>query len=105
MWPGYLRRGAGRSFQRMQISVFGLGYVGSITASCLAKAGHDIIGVDTNAEKVAMISKGIPPLMEPGLESLLKEVVASGKLRATTTAGDATRDTDMCLISVGTPSS
>jgi GDP-mannose 6-dehydrogenase len=105
MWPGYSRRGAGRSFQRMRISVFGLGYVGSITASCLAKAGHDIIGVDTNAEKVAMINGGVPPLMEPGLESLLKEVVASGKLRATTTAGDATRDTDMCLISVGTPSS
>jgi len=89
----------------MQISIFGLGYVGCVTAACLAKAGHDVIGVDTNSEKVDMINSGIPPLMEPGLEALLKEVVSSKKLRATTSALDAARETDMCLISVGTPSS
>ncbi len=89
----------------MQISVFGLGYVGCVTAACLAKAGHDVIGVDTNPEKVAMINGGIAPLMEPGLEALLKEVVGSKKLQATTSASDAMRATDMCLISVGTPSS
>src|SRR5436853_441005 len=89
----------------MRISVFGLGYVGCVTAACLARAGHEVVGVDTNPEKVAMINGGIAPLMEPGLEALLKEVIGSKKLRATTSAGDATRATDLCLISVGTQSS
>ena len=94
-----------RDYLKMRISVFGLGYVGCVTASCLAKSGHEVIGVDTNSEKVAMINSAIPPLMEPGLEALLKEVVGAGKLRATNSAVDATRASDICLISVGTPSS
>ena len=89
----------------MRISVFGLGYVGCVTAACLARAGHEVVGMDTNSEKVAMINSAIPPLMEPGLEALLQEVVQGKKLRATTSAEDAVRETDACLISVGTPSS
>lgn len=89
----------------MRISVFGLGYVGCVTAACLAKAGHTVVGMDTNADKVAMINAGVPPLMEPGLADLLQEVVGSQKLRATVSASDAIRATDACLISVGTPSS
>jgi GDP-mannose 6-dehydrogenase len=88
----------------MRISVFGLGYVGCVTATCLAKSGHDVIGVDSNPEKVTMINEAVPPVMEPGLGELLREVVSLKKLRATTSAAEATSATDVCLISVGTPS-
>jgi GDP-mannose 6-dehydrogenase len=61
----------------MRISVFGLGYVGCVTAACLAKAGHQVLGVDINGEKVSMVTAGASPLVEPGLGDLLHEVVAS----------------------------
>ena len=62
----------------MHVSVFGLGYVGVVTAACLAKAGHDVVGVDVNAEKVAMVNEARAPVVEPGLDDLLAEVVPSG---------------------------
>ena len=73
----------------MRVSVFGLGYVGCVTAACLARAGHDVIGVDLNRDKVTMISGGTSPLVEPGLGELLREVVGAGRLRATTSAAEA----------------
>jgi GDP-mannose 6-dehydrogenase len=88
----------------MRISVFGLGYVGSVTAAWLARAGHEVIGVDVNAEKVAMMNAGTPPVVEPGLGELLAEVVGAGRLRATITAEDAVGQTDLALVCVGTPS-
>src|SRR5262249_32664860 len=88
----------------MRVSVFGLGYVGSVTSACLADAGHDVVGVDVNPEKVALINAGDPPVVEPGLGELLAGVVKSGRLTATTSTTDAVRDTDLALICVGTPS-
>jgi GDP-mannose 6-dehydrogenase len=88
----------------MRVSVFGLGYVGSVTAACVADAGHYVVGVDVNPEKVAIVNAGDPPVVEPGLGELLARVVKSGRLKATTSTTGAVRDTDLALICVGTPS-
>jgi GDP-mannose 6-dehydrogenase len=88
----------------MRISVFGLGYVGSVTAACLAKAGHDVIGVDVNPEKTAMINEGKSPVIEPGLDDLVAEMVRDRRLRATVSADWAVKHSDMAMICVGTPS-
>ena len=88
----------------MRVSVFGLGYVGCVTAACLAKAGHRVIGVDINQDKVAMVDAGDSPLVEPGLGELLAEVTAAGHLLATTSAEDGVSESDLALICVGTPS-
>ena len=87
----------------MNVSVFGLGYVGCVTAACLARDGHQVIGVDVSADKVAMINDGRSPIIEPGLEALIKRLVREGRLSATTGATDAVRDTDIALVCVGTP--
>jgi GDP-mannose 6-dehydrogenase len=88
----------------MRVSVFGLGYVGCVTAACLAKAGHEVLGVDINPEKVAMVSTGTSPLVEPGLGEVLDEMVNAGRLRATTSTAEAISASDLGLICVGTPS-
>jgi len=88
----------------MRISVFGLGYVGCVTAACLAKAGHKVTGVDTNEQKVTMVSGGISPIVEPGLEETLGAAVIAGRLTATTSSEDAVAKTELALICVGTPS-
>jgi len=87
----------------MRVSVFGLGYVGCVTAACLAKAGHKVVGVDVNPEKVALISGAMSPVVEPGLGDLLRDVVQEGRLRATASSQDAVHATDVALICVGTP--
>ncbi len=88
----------------MRVSIFGLGYVGCVTAACLAKAGHQVIGVDINPDKVAMVNGGISPLVEPGLGELLAEVTPAGRLRATTSTEEGVSGSDLALICVGTPS-
>jgi GDP-mannose 6-dehydrogenase len=88
----------------MNISVFGLGYVGSVTAACLAKNGHFVIGVDIKREKVDAINEGKPPVFEKGLDDLISEVVADGKLKATVSVKEAIENTEISLICVGTPS-
>jgi GDP-mannose 6-dehydrogenase len=87
----------------MRVSVFGLGYVGCVTAACLARAGHRVIGVDVNPEKVAMVNAGRSPLVEPGLAELLAQVTAGGHLRATSSTEEAITGSDLALICVGTP--
>jgi len=87
----------------MRISVFGLGYVGCVSAACLADLGHDVVGVDLNEEKVAMVNAGTSPIVEPGLKELIGKVVGEGRLKATTSTGEAIYRTDLSLISVGTP--
>ena len=87
----------------MRVSVFGLGYVGCVTSACLAKAGHEVVGVDLNRDKVEMISAARSPIVEPGLGDLLAEVVFSGRLRATDSTAEAVQATDLALICVGTP--
>jgi GDP-mannose 6-dehydrogenase len=88
----------------MRVSIFGLGYVGCVTAACLAKAGHDVIGVDVSAEKVAMINAGTSPVIEPGLHELVASMVDRGRLRATTSVDEAVSESDLAMICVGTPS-
>ena len=93
----------------MKISIFGLGYVGCVSAACFAKQGHDVIGVDVNAAKVNMINEGKSPIIEKELDKILEGVVKNsngspGSLRATTDAQKAVEDTDISLICVGTPS-
>ncbi len=89
----------------MDVSIFGLGYVGAVTAGCLAARGHRIVGVDVAASKVAELNKGHPPIIEPGLDHLLADSLAAGRLRATTDAAEAVRSTRVSLVCVGTPSS
>ena len=86
-----------------RVGVFGLGYVGCVTAAGLARAGHDVIGVDVSGEKVDMVNAGHSPLVEPGLDELTDQVVRAGRLRATVSAADAVAASDMALICVGTP--
>jgi GDP-mannose 6-dehydrogenase len=89
----------------MNISVFGLGYVGAVTAGCLCQRGHRVIGVDKQETKVEMCNRGEPPIVEPGLNELFIAGRAAGLLSATTDAEDAVLKTDASVICVGTPSS
>jgi GDP-mannose 6-dehydrogenase len=88
----------------MNISIFGLGYVGAVTAGCLAARGHRIVGVDVHPQKVDSFNEGIPPIVEPGLEELLRTANAKGLLRATLNAEEAIRATEVSIVCVGTPS-
>jgi GDP-mannose 6-dehydrogenase len=88
----------------MNISVFGLGYVGSGSAANFAADGHDVIGVDVNPEKVAAVNAGRSPIVEPGLDDLLRQGVDARRLRATTSTAEAVAESDLSLICVGTPS-
>ena len=88
----------------MKLSIFGLGYVGCVSAACFAKEGHSVIGVDVNAHKVEMINAGNSPIVEAGIGELLKEVVVARTLSATTNSAEAILDSDVSLICVGTPS-
>lgn len=88
----------------MRISVFGIGYVGCVSAACFAKEGHTVIGVDVNPNKVAMINSGDSPIVEAGIGPLLKEVVKSNYLSATTDSNMAVVNSDVSLVCVGTPS-
>jgi GDP-mannose 6-dehydrogenase len=87
-----------------RVSVFGLGYVGAVSVGCLADSGHEVVGVDVNAAKVADIAAGRSPIIEPGLEDLLRRGVAAGRVRATTDTTEAIAQSDVSLLCVGTPS-
>jgi GDP-mannose 6-dehydrogenase len=89
----------------VNISIFGLGYVGTVSAVCLAKLGHKVIGVDTNPLKVELINKGLSPIVEPGVDILLQQAISSRALTATTNLTEAVQHTDISLVCVGTPSS
>lgn len=88
----------------MILSVFGLGYVGTVTAACLSHYGHTVIGVDVNAQKVDALTQGTSPLIEPSLNELIGDSVASGRLTATVDFGHAVRNSDLIMVCVGTPS-
>ena len=88
----------------MKISIFGLGYVGAVSAGCLASDGHDVIGVDPNATKVELINKGVTPIIEKDIGEMVANTAKNGKLRATTDVRAAVAGSDISLICVGTPS-
>ncbi len=88
----------------MKISVFGLGYVGSVTAVCLADREHDVIGVEANPDKLALFRAGQTPVFEPGLAELLAKVHRTGSFTAIASPADAVRNSTVSFICVGTPS-
>lgn len=88
----------------MRVSVFGLGYVGSVSAACLASRGHTVIGVDVNPTKVRQVNSGESPIPEPPMPELVAAAVGSGRLVATSSTEAATSQTELSLICVGTPS-
>ncbi|WP_419784515.1 nucleotide sugar dehydrogenase [Maridesulfovibrio sp.] len=88
----------------MKVSVFGLGYVGAVSAGCLAKEGHSVIGVDPNQTKVDIINSGQTPIIEDQIGDILRDAVQGGILRATVSAEEAVMESDISLVCVGTPS-
>ena len=88
----------------MRLSVFGIGYVGCVSAACFAKAGHDVIGVDVNQTKVGIINSGRSPIVENGIDEMIGEMVAAARLRAMTCSCEAIMQSDVSLVCVGTPS-
>ena|SRR2546422_1508804 len=88
----------------MRISVFGLGYVGCVSAACFAKDGHEVLGVDVNPTKVDIVNRGESPIVEAGMGELIKEMVGSQRLRATTDTQHAIDNSDLSIVCVGTPS-
>ena len=88
----------------MRVSVFGLGYVGSVSAASFAADGHQVVGVDINRDKVAALNDGRSPIVEPGLDALVASGVAGGCLRATGDTEEAVAASEVSLLSVGTPS-
>ncbi|HEX6933385.1 MAG TPA: nucleotide sugar dehydrogenase [Streptosporangiaceae bacterium] len=88
----------------MKVAVVGLGYVGTVTAACLAAHGHEVWGVDVDPGKIDDIRAGRSPVAEPGLDALVADAVAKGSLRATSSCRDAVDAADISLICVGTPS-
>jgi len=88
----------------MKISIMGLGYVGAVSAGCLAEEGHEVIGVDPQKSKVDLINAGKTPIIEKDIGDIIERNVLEGRLRATTDVQEAVRHTDLSLICVGTPS-
>ena len=88
----------------MRVSIFGLGYVGTVSAACLAQLGHQVVGVDTNHLKVEIINSGHSPVIEQDLDEIVAQAVGAGRLRATADAADGVLSSDLSLICVGTPS-
>lgn len=88
----------------MKISIFGMGYVGTVSAGCLAQEGHDVIGVDPVRTKVDLINAGQTPIIEAEIAEVIATAVKSGRLRATDNEADAVNQTELSFVCVGTPS-
>jgi GDP-mannose 6-dehydrogenase len=89
----------------VRISVFGLGYVGAVSLACLARDGHHVVGVDVDPHKLELIRSGRSPIVEEGIQELMKSVVASGRVTVTNDVSAAIEDTELSFVCVGTPSS
>jgi GDP-mannose 6-dehydrogenase len=86
------------------VSIFGLGYVGSVTAACLAAKGYCVTGVDLNVAKVELLNEGRSPIVEPGMNEMVRQAHGASRLRATNDSGEAVMQTDISFLCVGTPS-
>ena len=103
-WYVIAAAGSRRSRSDVRIAVFGLGYVGTVSAACLARDGRFVFGVDPNTTKVDLVNQGIPPLIEAGVDRLMAEGVASGRIIATSECKRAVLNSDLAIVAVGTPS-
>jgi GDP-mannose 6-dehydrogenase len=88
----------------LKVSVFGLGYVGTVSAGCLAQSGHEVVGVDPVATKVDLINQGQSPIIEAEINEIIASAVKSGRIRATQDSTQAIFDTELSFVCVGTPS-
>jgi GDP-mannose 6-dehydrogenase len=95
--------GIGSAERKMDITVFGLGYVGCVTLGCLAEQGHRVVGVDVNPEKVGLIREGKPTIVEAEIAGLIRAGCERGAIRATGDPLDAVRGTEVSFVCVGTP--
>src|SRR6185312_14064117 len=89
--------------QVMKVAIFGTGYVGLVTGTCLAEVGHDVVCVDVDTAKVEGLNRGVVPIYEPGLTPMVKANHAAGRLRFTTDAAAAVAHGELVFIAVGTP--
>src|ERR1700761_9349 len=89
----------------MRVAVIGTGYLGATHAACMAQIGHDVVGVDIDAEKVVKLQSGEVPFFEPDLDSLMRDNLASGRLRFTTSYEEVAEFADVHFLAVGTPQS
>jgi UDPglucose 6-dehydrogenase len=87
----------------MRVTVIGTGYLGAVHAACMAEMGHEVLGVDTDAERIAVLGRGQAPFFEPGLDPLLEAGVGSGRLRFSTSLAEAAAFGDVHFVCVGTP--
>jgi len=87
----------------VKLAIFGLGYVGVVSAACLARDGHSVIGIDPNPVKTGLINEGKSPIVEPGLDVLIQQGVSAGRLRADASADTGVDHAAVMLICVGTP--
>lgn len=88
----------------MNISIFGLGYVGAVSLACLARDGHEVTGVDVDDNKLTLIREGKAPIVEEGIQETMAEAVGSGRVRVTSVCAEAIASTDVSFVCVGTPS-
>lgn len=88
----------------MKISIFGLGYVGAVSLACLARDGHEVVGVDIDRNKLELIKSGKSPIIEEGIQELIENVVDQGRVRVTDNAEEAINQTELSFVCVGTPS-
>src|SRR4249920_1278566 len=89
----------------MRISIFGLGYVGAVSLACLARDGHDVIGVDIDPHKLELLRNGRSPIVEEGIQELTRQVVTSKRVSLTDDVSTAIAGTDLSFVCVGTPAS
>src|SRR4051794_4924372 len=88
----------------MNITIFGMGYVGVVTAACLCKDGHRVVGVDVSKDKVDLLNNGRSPVIEDQIETLIQEAKKSGRFEACLDPEFALREAEICIVCVGTPS-